>query len=124
MVILNAVIPPMACHFMDFELEEKSKSCSKHCNDIEGVDKLISKIINPLFALVSENPHDIEMMSNVFLKITFHASEATMTDNDYVFSKYLARYICLFLRPFCFAGSHTVMAFIVILGRKMESSNF
>ena len=58
---LNTLIPPMP-NFIEIALDD-SNTCPKHCNDI--VDKLVSKIIKPLFALVCENPHKIEVMSEI-----------------------------------------------------------
>ena len=114
--ILNAVIPVQ--NSIDIELDDNTKTCFKY-HDVDAVDKVICKIIKPLFALFCENPHGIEMMSNVFLKAIFYASDATIKDTGDFFSKHLFSFVRIFLRPFCFSRSHTVITFLVILSRKM-----
>ena len=99
---------------MEGEFDHNSKcfkSCQKRCNNL--IDVLISKIMRPTFILFMENPLYIKIRSEIFLKIIFYASIATIEENDDVFSENLFNLTDVFLGPCCYSECHNVLGDIV-----------
>lgn len=125
MDILNAIIPPLP-DLLENEFDKNSKflkRCPKQNSSAVFIDKLISKIIKPIFAILyqCESCFKLPLLPTVFLKTIYHASKETIMENDDVFSEEFCNFMELNLEPGCHELCHIFMALVFILGTKMPA---
>ena len=128
LTVLNAIIPPLP-DLLENEFDKKSKflkRCPKPSSNAIFVDKLISKIIKPVFAIPYQcnSFFSLPLLPIVFLKTIFHASKETIMENDDVFSEEFFNFMERHLEPCCHEVCHIFMALLFILATKMPAAWF